>query len=110
MSPQGLTGQVTLPPLAPGFPAQTLRNLRPEQASYINSLLHREVSGTTGIAYAYLASGGGSTALNGFNPLLATAAPFTPGTVIGSRFFLTGTPIPLGTTNSPRPTDRFPSA
>lgn len=97
----GLTGSVTLPPLAPGFPAQTLRNITPAQASYINSLLALGGSAAQlGIGYAYLASGGGSTALNGFNPLLATAAPFTPGTVIGSRFFLTGAPIPLGTVNS----------
>ena len=97
----GLTGSVTLPPLAPGFPAQTLRNLRPEQVSYINSLLQQGGQlAQLGIGYAYLASGGGSTALNGFNPLLATSAPFTPGTVIGSRFFLTGLPIPLSTTNS----------
>ncbi len=98
---QGLTASVTLPPLAPGFPAQTLRNLRPEQATYINSLL--ALGGQAqqlGIAYAYLASGGGSTALTGSNPLLATGAPFTPGTVIGNRFFLTGAPIPLATTNS----------
>ena len=97
----GLTGSVTLPPLAPGFPAQTLRNITPAQASYINSLLALGGSAAQlGIGYAYLASGGGSTALNGFNPLLATSAPFTPGTVIGSRFFLTGAPIPLGTVNS----------
>ena len=96
----GLTGSVTLPPLAPGFPAQTLRNLRPEQVSYINSLLAAGGSvAQLGVAYAYLASGGGSTALTGFNPLLATAAPFTPGTVIGNRFFLTGAPIPLSTVN-----------
>ena len=97
----GLTGSVTLPPLAPGFPAQTLRNLRPEQVSYINTLLAQGGSvAQLGIAYAYLASGGGSTALTGFNPLIATAAPFTPGTVIGNRFFLTGAPIPLSTVNS----------
>src|SRR6476659_7226598 len=97
----GLTGSVTLPPLAPGFPAQTLRNITPAQASYIKSLLALGGSAAQlGIGYAYLASGGGSTALNGFNPLLATSAPFTPGTVIGSRFFLTGAPIPLGTVNS----------
>src|SRR5205085_1276115 len=53
-----------------------------------------------GIGYAYLASGGGSTALNGFNPLIATGAPFTPGAIIGSRFFLTGAPVPLSTVNS----------
>jgi hypothetical protein len=97
----GLTGSVALPPLAPGFPAQTLRNLRPEQVNYINSLLAQGGSvAQLGIAYAYLASGGGSTALTGFNPLLATAAPFTPGTVIGNRFFLTGAPIPLATVNN----------
>src|ERR1044072_8337628 len=97
----GLTGSVTLPPLAPGFPVQTLRNITPAQASYINSLLALGgPAAQLGIGYVYLASGGGSTALNGFNPLIATSAPFAPGTVIGSRFFLTGTPIPLSTTNS----------
>jgi len=98
---QGLTASVTLPPLAPGFPVQTLRNLRPEQATYINNLLAQGGQiAQLGVAYAYLASGGGSTALTGFNPLIATSTPFTPGTVIGNRFFLTGAPIPLGTTNS----------
>jgi len=99
---QGLTSSVTLPPLAPGFPVQTLRNLTPAQASYINSLLlsGNQSIAQLGIGYAYLASGGGSTALNGFNPLIATSAPFTPGTVIGSRFFLSGVPIPLSTVNS----------
>ncbi|HKN84146.1 MAG TPA: TonB-dependent receptor, partial [Pyrinomonadaceae bacterium] len=98
---QGLTGSVTLPPLAPGFPAQTLRNITPAQAAYINSLLAAGGSlAQLGIGYAYLASGGGSTALNGFNPLIATGAPFTPGAIIGSRFFLTGAPVPLSTVNS----------
>ena len=97
---QGLTGSVTLPPLAPGFPAQTLTNITPAQQTYINGLLGNAATAPLGIAYAYLASGGGSTALNGTNPLLATGAPFTPGTVVGSRFFLTGTPIPLATVNS----------
>src|SRR2546423_1143079 len=98
---RGLTGWVILPPLAPGFPAQTLRNITPAQAAYINSLLAAGGSlAQLGIGYAYLASGGGSTALNGFNPLIATGAPFTPGTVIGSRFFLTGAPVPLLTVNA----------
>src|SRR2546425_3471321 len=97
---QGLTGSVTLPPLAPGFPSQTLRNVTPAQASYINGFLANSATAPLGIAYAYLASGGGSSALTGFNPLLATGAPFTPGTVIGSRFFLSGAPIPLTTANS----------
>src|SRR3989454_2662600 len=97
---QGLTGSVTLPPLAPGFPSQTLRNVTPAQAAYISGLLAVPATAQLGIAYAYLTSSGGSTALNGFNPLLATGAPFTPGTVIGSRFFLSGAPIPLTTANS----------
>src|SRR6185437_15509436 len=78
---QGLTSSVVLPPLAPGFPAQTLTNITPAQASYIGSLLGAGGAvAQLGIAYAYLASGGGSTALNGFNPLIATSSPFTPGT------------------------------
>ena len=98
---QNLTGSVTLPALAPGFPVQTLRNITPAQATYINTLLGQGGAiAQLGIAYAYLASGGGSTALTGFNPLIATSAPFTPGTQIGNRFFLTGAPIPLTTTNS----------
>src|SRR2546423_132836 len=98
---RGLTGSVIFPPLAPGFPEQTLRNITPAQAAYINSLLAAGGSlAQLGIGYAYLASGGGSTALNGFNPLIATGAPFTPGTVIGSRFFLTGAPVPLSTVNA----------
>src|SRR5947209_8483110 len=97
---QGLTGSVTLPPLAAGFPSQTLRNITPAQAAYINGLLANSATAPLGIAYAYLASGGGNTALTGFNPLLATGAPFTPGPVIGSRFFLSGAPIPLSTANS----------
>jgi len=97
---QGLTSSVTLPPLAQGFPVQTLRNLTPAQASYINGLLANQATAPLGIGYAYLASGGGSTALDGFNPLIATGAPFTPGTVVGSRFFLSGAPIPISTVNS----------
>src|SRR5437870_5879758 len=97
---RGLTGSVTLPPLAPGFPVQTLTNITPAQQAYITALLGNPATAQLGIGYAYLASGGGSTALTGFNPLIATGAPFTPGTVIGNRFFLSSAPIPLNTTNS----------
>src|ERR1700730_3621501 len=97
---QGLTGSVTLPPLAAGFPAQTLTNITPAQQTYITALLGNAATAPLGIGYAYLASGGGNTALTGFNPLLATGAPFTPGTVIGSRFFLSGAPVPTTTTNA----------
>src|SRR5207253_9734544 len=113
---QGLTGSVTLPPLAAGFPIQTLRNVTPAQAAYINGLLVNSATAPLGIAYAYLASGGENTALTGFNPLLATGAPFSPGTVIGSRFFLSAAPIPLSASNSQsqlipfRPLQSLPTA
>src|SRR5262245_60027896 len=68
---QGLTGSVTLPPLAPGFPVQILRNITPAQASYINTLLSNAATQPLGIGYAYFASSGGSTALTGFNPLIS---------------------------------------
>src|SRR5437870_3696786 len=97
---RGLTGSATIPPLAPGFPVQTLTNITPAQQAYITALLGNPATAQLGIGYAYLASGGGSTALTGFNPLIATGAPFTPGTVIGNRFFLSSAPIPLNTTNS----------
>ncbi|MFN2491657.1 MAG: TonB-dependent receptor domain-containing protein [Pyrinomonadaceae bacterium] len=96
---QGLTASVTLPPLAPGFPAQTVRNLRPDQAAYINTLL---ASGNAalinaGVSYAYLAGSGSATALTGSNPLLNTGS--VPGVAIGApvggRFFLTGAPVPI---------------
>src|SRR5206468_6181286 len=84
----------------PGFPVQTLTNITPAQQAYITALLGNPATAQLGIGYAYLASGGGSTALTGFNPLIATGAPFTPGTVIGNRFFLTSAPIPLNSTNA----------
>ena len=95
---QGLTSSVNI--TVPGLPTQTFANITPAQATYINTLLGNAATAQLGIGYAYLASGGGSTALNGFNPLLATGAPFAPGTVIGNRFFLTGAPVPISTTNS----------
>jgi len=96
---QGLTSSVTLPPLAPGFPVQTLRNITPAQASYINGLLSSPSPAVQqlGVTYAYFASSGGSTALNGFNPLISigvfSAVP--AGQVVGSRFLLAGTPLPI---------------
>ena len=101
---QGLTSSVTLPALAPGFPTQVVRNLLPQQATYINALLASGVPAliNAGVQYAYLAGGGAATALTGFNPLLSTGTVpgVTPGTPIGSRFILTGAPVPLNTTNA----------
>jgi hypothetical protein len=61
------------------------------------------------INYAYMASGGGNTALTGVNPLVIApaasqlvvgstvpiASRLAPGQAVGSRFFLTGTNVPL---------------
>src|SRR2546421_1884739 len=99
---QGLGGVATIP--ITGLGNVTFRNLTAPQVTFINTLL---ASGNASlingaVQYAYLASGGGSTALTGTNPLpnpgsvpgLALGAP------IGARFFLTGAPVPVGTTNS----------
>src|SRR5690606_3187803 len=116
-----LIGSATIPEI-PGLIANsvTFTRLTPEQAAAISGLV---AQGTTLIgkaqtmqggtligaarAYGYLASSGGITALTGTNPLAspndgsncgAPITPITPG-AIGPRFFLTGAPVPAGTTN-----------
>jgi hypothetical protein len=94
-----LTSSVTLG--APFLPfTQTFNRLTPQQAAFAQSLL--AVSPSTAIGYLYLASSGGNTALTGTNPLLSTGSvPGVPaGTPIGPRFFLTGAPVPVNTTNA----------
>ncbi len=85
---------------APFLPiTQTFTNLTPGQVAYIQSALTSGNGDQTsrGIAYAYLASVGGQTSLNG----QSTLVNFLPGLgvgqgqVIGARFLLGGTPIPL---------------
>ena len=83
---------------------QTFRNISPQQAAYINSLLG---VGATALAvpYAFLASSGGSTALTGSNPLvvfpgLGALTPLPAGSTIGPRFLLSSAPVPNGTTNA----------
>lgn len=115
---QGLTGSVTF--AVPGLPSQTFDRITPAQATYANTLLSTGNSlitqGTTlggaqgaalitqgsalingGVQYLYLASSGGRTALTGTNSLLSPGGtvPITAGTPIGSRFFLSGAPVPL---------------
>ncbi len=109
---RGLTSSVTIPVIAGLNPiARTFANLTPQQAAYINGLL---AAGTpTAVcgarAYAFFASSGGSTGLTGSNPLTSpndgsgcpAITPVTgPTTAIGSRFILSGAPVPVGTTNS----------
>jgi hypothetical protein len=108
---QGLTASATIP-VIPGFNpiARTFTNLTATQAAYINTLVG---AGGAAIclarAYGFFATSGGSTALTGSNPLTspndgsvcpAISPVLGPTTPIGSRFLLTGAPVPLGTTNA----------
>ena len=110
----GLGGSVTIG--APFLPfTQTFTNIRPQQATYVNTLLttagqliaagqvaQGTAVATAAVQYAYLASSGGHTALTGSNPLLnpGTVPGVTAGAPIGPRFFLSGAPVPSGTTNA----------
>lgn len=109
---KGLTSSVTIP-VIPGLNpiARTFANITPQQAAYINGLL--AVGSAAAVcgarAYAFFASSGGSTGLTGSNPLTSpndgsgcpAITPITgPTTAMGSRFILSGAPIPVGTTNS----------
>src|SRR6266550_7104654 len=95
---QGLGSTVSIP--ITGLGVQTFRNLTPAQVSYINSLLGTGNAALIGAAvnYAYLASSGGTTGLTGTNPLLSAGGAIPAGQTIGSRFLLTGAPVPVGTT------------
>ncbi|HEV7373237.1 MAG TPA: TonB-dependent receptor [Pyrinomonadaceae bacterium] len=112
---QGLTSSVTIPviPAGPGIflnpTARTFGNLSPAQVTYINNLLATgTAAGICGArAYAFLASSGGSTGLTGINPLFSpndgsvcpAISPILPST-IGSRFLLSGAPVPINTVNA----------
>lgn len=127
---QRMNAQVTIPALPAALPpaiaglfpvAQTFTNITAPQAAYVsglittaNGLLGNPATIPTAVSiyglaasYATLASSGGSTGLNGFNPLAvspivfgAGITPLPPGTVIGPRFTLSGAPVPVGTTNT----------
>jgi Carboxypeptidase regulatory-like domain len=107
---QGLTASATIPAI-PGINpvARTFTNITAAQAAYINGLV--ATGNATAIcgarAYAFFASSGGSTALAGSNPLTSpndgsvcpAISPILPG-AIGSRFILSGAPVPTNTTNA----------
>lgn len=99
---QNLAGAVTIP--ITGLGPVTFRNLTPAQVTYINTLLAAGTvpAATLAVNYAYLASSGGSTALTGSNPLPnpGSVPGVTLGAPIGSRFFLSGAPVPFTTTNA----------
>src|SRR5437016_7293358 len=94
----GATSSVTIG--APFLPvSQTFTNLKPEQVSFIQASL---ASGNPirigyAVAYAHLASTGSQIALNGTSPLInfLPGIGVPQGQVIGSRFILSGQPIPL---------------
>ena len=96
-----LTSSVTVG--APILPfTQTFSRLTADQARYANTLL---ASGNatlinTAVQYLYLASSGGNTALLGNNPLISAGGAIPAGQVVGSRFFLSGAPVPVGTTGT----------
>jgi hypothetical protein len=111
-----LTASASIP-VIPGFNpiARTFANLTPAQATFVNNFISQgsqllaagQVAQAAqlicaGRAYAFFASSGGTTALNGTNPLTSAndgsacpaITPILPG-VIGPRFLLTGAPIPI---------------
>jgi outer membrane receptor protein involved in Fe transport len=71
--------------------------LTPAQVSYLQGELTSGVPAriSAAISYATLASAGTQTALNGTSTLISPGGAITAGTVIGPRFFLSGTPVPL---------------
>jgi hypothetical protein len=104
---RGLTGSVTIG--APFLPfTQTFTSITPQQASYVNGLLQAAQAAFGGgnaalgnqlagaaIQYATIASSGGQTALTGTNTLRSPGGAIPAGAVIGSRFFLSGAPVPV---------------
>lgn len=101
------TSSVTIPVILGVNPvARTFGGLTSAQATYVNGLLAAGTGPAVCLArtYAFMASSGTSTALNGFNnltspndgsvcpaisPILPSAGP------IGPRFLLSGAPVPL---------------
>jgi len=111
----GLGSTVTIG--APFLPfTQVFRNITPGQSSYVSTLLATATTlinsgvpaniaqgsalANAAVQYAYLASSGGHTALTGTNPLISPGGAIPAGTVVGGRFFLSGAPVPVSTTNA----------
>jgi hypothetical protein len=111
----GLNSSVTIG--APFLPfTQTFSNITSRQSAYVNTLLSTATtligSGVpaniaqgqalagAAVQYAALASSGGVTAITGTNPLLSVGGAIPAGQTIGPRFFLSGAPVPSGTTNA----------
>jgi hypothetical protein len=109
---QGLTASATIPVIPGVNPiARTFNNITSAQAAFINTLVQSGVGANicAARAYGFFASSGGSTALSGSNPLTspndgsvcpAISPVLGPTTPIGSRFFLSGAPVPSTTSNA----------
>jgi hypothetical protein len=99
------TSSVTIP-VIPGLNplARTFAGLTPGQVNYVNGLLSAGTPAAvcTARTYAFFASVGTSTALNGGSNLISpndgsgcpAISPILP-SVIGNRFILSGAPVPL---------------
>ena len=111
-------------PLIPGFnpTARTFTNITAQQAAFINNRISQgaqllaagQIANAGSLicaarAYAFFASSGGQTGLNGTNNLITpndgsacpAISPILPNNpVIGSRFILSGAPVPVGTQNT----------
>jgi len=107
---QGLTASATIPVIAGVNPvARTFNNITAAQATFINTLVASGVGANicAARAYGFFATSGGSTALTGTNPLTSpndgsvcpAISPILPG-AIGSRFLLSGAPVPSTTANA----------
>jgi hypothetical protein len=107
---RGLESSATIP-VIPGINplVRTFNNITQAQANFINTLVASGVPANicAARAYGFFASSGGSIGLTGTNPLISpndgsvcpAISPILPG-AIGSRFLLTGTPVPFNTTNT----------
>jgi hypothetical protein len=101
----GGTSSITIP-VIPGLNpiSRTFNGLTPGQVNYINTMigLGTPTAVCTARAYAFLVGIGADTALNGLTGQISpndgsgcpAISPITPG-VIGQRFLLSGTPVPL---------------
>ncbi|MFV0389739.1 MAG: carboxypeptidase regulatory-like domain-containing protein [Pyrinomonadaceae bacterium] len=119
-----LSSSATIPVIPTLNPNQTtFTGLTAAQAAAVNNLISQGVPLLTNSsaairaqgaqmvcgarAYAYFASSGATTGLNGTNPLLSpndgsacpAISPILPG-AIGQRFLLSGTSVPVGTTGA----------
>jgi len=97
---RNLTSSITLG--APILPfTQTFDRLSPDQVSYAQSLIGtgNPMAINAAVQYLYLASSGGNTALTGINPLRSAGGAIPAGQIVGPRFFLSGAPVPMTTSD-----------